>query len=166
MGSGFSKGVGDAWAGAKQGLGAWFDPKTRSNMLGQVARRLPTLHEDIQKQASEVSPALGLTAKIASGLIKTIPQAKLAESVLGNVANGSIGGLIGNTLDVKRATPGTYTGHGLSGYDLAKGIGSELVKAEQRKAIEPTVSQKAPDSIAPVVRPRKRRFVFNPDEWR
>jgi hypothetical protein len=165
MGSGFSKGVSDAYMGAKQGLGAWFDPQTRANMLGQVARRLPTLHEDIQKQASEVSPALGLTAKIASGLIKTIPQAKLAESVLGNVANGSVGGLIGNAIETKRATPGTYTGQGMSGYDLAKGIGSELVRAETRKAPEPAVVSK-PSTYIPMKKDKKKRFVFNPDEYR
>jgi hypothetical protein len=135
MGATASKGLSNAWSGVKEGLGAWLNPNSRAMILGQVAKRLPTLHEDIAKNANEVSPALGLTAKIASGLIKTIPTAKLAESVLGNVANGSVGGLIGNAIEVKKATPGTYTGQGLAGSDLAIGIGRELVRQEQKPDI-------------------------------
>lgn len=135
MGATASKGLSNAWSGVKEGLGAWLNPNSRAMILGQVAKRLPTLHEDIAKNANEVSPALGLTAKIASGLIKTIPTAKLAESVLGNVANGSVGGLIGNAIEAKRATPGTYTGQGLAGSDLAIGVGKELVRQEQKPDI-------------------------------
>jgi len=168
MGADASKGLSNAWSGVKTGLGAWFNPSTRSMMLGQIAKRLPTLHEDIAKNANEVSPALGLTAKIASGLIKTIPTAKLAESVLGNVANGSIGGLIGNALDVKRATPGTYTGQGMTKMDLASGVAGELMKQEKKPDIpereqlydnysQPVKSGRAvPESSRPLR--RKNRF--------
>ena len=121
MGASVSKGFSNAWSGLKQGLGAWFDPATRANMLGQIGRKLPTLHQDIARNAEEVSPALGLTAKIASGLIKTIPQAKLAETVLGNIAKGDVGGVLGNAMEARSSSTA-----GVSGLDLAKGVAKEI----------------------------------------
>jgi hypothetical protein len=129
MGADASKGISNAWSGMKQGLGAWFDPKTRSSMLGQIARKLPTLHEDIQRNAAEVSPGLGLVAKTASGLLKTIPQAKLAESLLGNIANNNLGAAAGNVMDARKSDV-----TGVPKLDLAKAIGREVIKGSGKPA--------------------------------
>ena len=127
MGNDISRGFSAVGNTMREGLGAWFDPAKRSMILGQVAKRLPTLHQDIQRQANEVSPALGMTAKLASGLLNTMPVGQLAQSVLGNVAKGSVGGLIGDAITARSAKPGTYT-MGVSGTDLAGGIAKEYLR--------------------------------------
>jgi len=133
MGNDVSKGFNAVGNTIKEGLGAWFDPQKRSMILGQVAKRLPTLHEDLQKVSAEHSPALGLVSQVASGLIKTVPVAQLAEKVLGNVASGNAGGLVANAIEAKLAKPGAYTGNGMSRLDLLKGVASEITNAEKKK---------------------------------
>ena len=144
MGADASKGISNAWSGMKQGLGAWFDPKTRSNMLGQIARKLPTLHEDIQRNAAEVSPGLGLVAKTASGLLKTIPQAKLAESLLGNIANNNLGAAAGNVMDARKSDV-----TGVPKLDLAKAIGREVIKGSGKPSAMPGATSMSTMSAMP-----------------
>ena len=129
MGNDVSKGFNAVGNTLKEGLGAWFDPTKRSMILGQVAKRLPTLHEDLQRVSAEHSPALGLVSQVASGLIKTLPATQMAEKVLGNIASGNTGGLIGNAIEAKMAKPG----EGLSRLDLMKGVANEIVSSEKKK---------------------------------
>jgi hypothetical protein len=133
MGNDVSKGFNAVGNTIKEGLGAWFDPNKRKMILGQVAKRLPTLHEDLQRVSAEQSPALGLVSQVASGLIKTVPVAQLAEKVLGNVASGNTGGLIANAIEAKLAKPGAYTGNGMDRLDLMKGVANEIVSSEKKK---------------------------------
>ena len=150
MGNDISRGFSAVGNTMREGLGAWFDPTKRSMILGQVAKRLPTLHQDIQRQANEVSPALGMTAKVASGLLNTLPVGQLAQSVLGNVAKGSVGGLIGDAITARSAKPGTYT-MGVSGTDLAGGIAKEYLR-EPSKSKSSNVLTTAESTSEPYTR--------------
>jgi hypothetical protein len=134
MGNDVSRGFNAVGNTLKEGLSAWFDPTKRGVILGQVKKALPTLHEDLQRVSAEHSPALGLVSQIGSGLIKTVPVAQLAEKVLGNVANGNVGGLVGNALEAKMAKPGAYTGEGMSRADLLKGVANEITNSEKNKS--------------------------------
>jgi hypothetical protein len=133
MGNDVSKGFNAVGNTLKEGLGAWFDPAKRGVILGQVKKALPTLHEDLQRVSAEHSPALGLVSQVASGLIKTLPATQMAEKVLGNVASGNTGGLIGNAIEAKLAKPGAYHGEGLTRLDLLKGVANEITSSEKKK---------------------------------
>jgi hypothetical protein len=158
MGNDVSKGFSAVGNTLKEGLGAWFDPQKRGVILGQVKKALPTLHEDLQRVSAEHSPALGLVSQVASGLIKTVPVAQMAEKVLGNVASGNVGGLVGNAIEAKMAKPGAYTGEGMSRADLLKGVANEITNSEKNKSNQmpkgPPAQTNSVPAPAPAMVPR------------
>jgi hypothetical protein len=168
MGNDVSKGFSAVGNTIKEGLGAWFDPSKRKMILGQVAKRLPTLHEDLARVSDEQSPALGLVSRVASGLIKTLPATQMAEKVLGNVASGNVGGLIGNAIEAKVAKPTA-----MSRLDLLKGVANEITSSEKKKTEREAESQDesySPAQTASVPMPsgqmRRRPAISQPQEQR
>lgn len=158
MGNDVSKGFSAVGNTLKEGLGAWFDPAKRGVILGQVKKALPTLHEDLQRVSAEHSPALGLVSQIGSGLIKTLPATQMAEKVLGNVASGNVGGLVGNAIEAKMAKPGAYHGEGLTRMDLLKGVANEITNSEKNKS--KSVQSNSPAQTASV--PAQIPTISNP----
>ena len=159
MGNEVSRGFSTVGNTIKEGLGAWFDPAKRSMILGQVAKRLPTLHQDLARVSDEHSPALGLVSRVASGLIKTVPVAQMAEKVLGNVASGNAGGLVANAIEAKLAKPGAYHGEGMSRLDLLKGVANEITSSDKRKMeseMSPVQTSSVPAPSASRMSPIKR----------
>lgn len=159
MGNDISKGFNAVGNTLKEGLGAWFDPQKRGMILGQVKKALPTLHEDLQRVSAEHSPALGLVSQVASGLIKTLPATQMAEKVLGNVASGNVGGLVGNAIEAKVSKPTA-----LSRMDLLKGVANEITNSEKKKTETSSPAQTASvPSPSPMVR---KPSVSQPSEQR
>lgn len=157
MGNEVSKGFNAVGNTLKEGLGAWFDPTKRGVILGQVKKALPTLHEDLQRVSAEHSPALGLVSQVASGLIKNIPTTQMAERVLGNIADGNVGGLVGNAIEAKMSKPGTYTGAGMTRADLLKGVANEITNSEKNKSRAIQTTSPAQTNSAPAPAPEMPR---------
>jgi hypothetical protein len=82
----------------------------------------------------------------------------LAEKVLGNVASGNVGGLVGNAIEAKMAKPGAYTSEGMSRMDLLKGVANEITNSEKNKSNQmprgPPAQTNSVPAPAPAMVPR------------
>jgi hypothetical protein len=92
----------------------------------------------------------------------------MAEKVLGNVASGNVGGLIGNAIEAKVAKPTA-----MSRLDLLKGVANEITSSEKKKTEREAESQDesySPAQTASVPMPsgqmRRRPAISQPQEQR